>query len=310
MIDEASVPSGDETAAESVENTEETDDNLSIRALLETELEKSEDPSPPAETQSESSEAAPEDGAETPTVEDAPPAPPVSWTESEREAWQELPESVQHAVSRREKEFQAGLKSDAELQKVVAPIAEQLEGTGMHVDQYVDTLIKADRYIDQNPLDAVLNIVQKHGLQDQLAQRLNPSDNTPTQSRDEVAQLRAEMQYKDEVNRHANEWSQIQAKHPDAVELQEVIIGQLTANPNWSIQQGYEAAKNLVDGLTKGQRAAAEASDINAKTTAAQKANRLNLPKGKTGNVAPPASTGNLRDDIREAARQTGVKLD
>ena len=154
-----------------------------------------------------------------------------------------------------------------------------------------------------------MNIIQKHGLQDQLAQQLSAPAQTSVSSDDEVAQLRQEMQFQQEVNQHTIAWNELQRQHPDAADLTEVIVGQLTANPSWSIEQGYQAARELVDGLAKGKTAQAEAEAINTATKAAEKANRLNLPKGKTGTVAPPASSGNLRDDLTTAARQLGVKL-
>lgn len=303
MNDEVNVLSGDETDAESVENTEVSDDN-SIRELLTAEFEKSDDPSQEAENDSEQSA---EDGAEAPTVEDDTPAPPQSWTEAERQAWDELPESVQHAVSRREKEFQAGLKSDAELQKVIAPLAERLAGSGTHVDQYIENLLRADQMMNTNPQAVVDHLVAKYGLQTQSQQ--NPSDTASSGQSDEIAQLRAEMAFQNQVNIETQNWNSLLAANPDAEQLKEVIVGQLSADPSLSIQQGYEKAKALVSGLAQGNAAAAEVAEINAKTKAAEKANRLNLPKGKTGNVAPPASTGNLRDDITQAARQHGVKL-
>ena len=162
------VPNGDETVAESVENTESTDDN-DIRELLAAQLAESEDP-PQDEESEQHSEEPSEDGAESPTVEDDVPVIPQSLTQEEREAWNETPQPVRDAFSRREKEFQAGLKSDAELQKVITPLAERLEGSGVHVDQYVQNLLRADEAITQNPLGVVMSIVQKHGLQDQLPQ--------------------------------------------------------------------------------------------------------------------------------------------
>lgn len=305
MNNEAIIPSGDETDAAPVENTDVVDDNQDIRSLLAAELEKSEDPSPTAEASAPDNESA-DTGPDAATVEDDTPKPPQSWTEDERQTWDDLPETVQHAVSRRETEFQAGLKSDAELQKVITPLAERLEGSGTHVDQYIQNLLNADRMITENPQAVVDQLVAKYGL---TTSSQNSSDPAPSGTSDEIAQLRAEMQFQQDVNVHTQEWNSLMASNPDAEQLKEVMVGQMTTNPSLSITQAYQASRTLVDGLAKGTTAKAEATAINAATKAADKANRLNLPKGKTGNNAPAASSGNLRDDLMVSARQHGVKL-
>ena len=303
MNEMESAPNGAEMADELLDNEPTNDDN-SIRELLTAQLESQDPPTEPDATPDEP----PEDGAEAPTVEDDAPAPPQSWTEAERESWQDLPETARDAISRREKEFQAGLKSDAELQKVLAPLAEQLSGTGTHVDQSVQGLLQADRFIDENPLQAVQTLINKYGLADQVASQFNDAP-TQTHSSDEIAQLRQEVNYEREVAAETRKWNSFTAEHPDAPQYAEVIASKIQANPSLTYEGAYEQAKELVTGLAKSNKATAEAARINGQTKAAAKANALNLPKGKTGNNAPVESNGSLRDDLTENARKLGFKL-
>lgn len=306
MSEEVIVPNGDATDAESVENTEVSDDN-DIRELLAAQLAESDDP--PQGEETSSTEEPSEDGAESPTVEDDVPVIPQSLTQEEREAWNETPQSVRDAFSRREKEFQAGLKSDAELQKVITPLAERLEGSGVHVDQYVENLLKADSYITQDPLGAVMSIVQKHGLQDQLAQHLQPQQ--PTQQGQAPAEDSriADLEFKIAVSEETAKWNAFVAQHPDAGQMNELIAAKIGANPNLTYESAYNQAKEMLGKLTGNDAAATEAANIDKATKQASKANRLNLPKGRSGTGTPQESSGSLRDDLEANARKLGMRL-
>ena len=306
MNEEVNVPNGDATDAESVENTEVSDDN-DIRELLAAQLAESEDP--PLDEEASSTEEPSEDGAESPTVEDDVPVIPQSLTAEEREAWNETPQSVRDAFSRREKEFQAGLKSDAELQKVIAPLAERLEGSDVHVDQYVEKLLQADDYITQNPLGAVMSIVQRHGLQDQLVQHLQPQQ--PAQQGQAPAEddRIADLEFKIAVNEETAKWNAFVAQHPDAGQMNELIAAKIGANPNLTYESAYNQAKEMLGKLTGNDAAATEAANIDKATKQASKANRLNLPKGRSGTGTLQESSGSLRDDLEANARKLGMRL-
>ena len=88
-----------------------------------------------------------------------------------------------------------------------------------------------------------------------------------------------------------------------------IVLTEIQQNPRLSYADAYKNAKETVSKLSAGEKAAAEAATINKATEAAEKAKRLKLPKGKSGQHKPPESTGNLRDDVRAAAVQAGVKF-
>lgn len=308
MNEEVIVPNGDATDAESVENTEVSDDN-DIRELLTAQLAESEDQPPEQESEQQSEEQTSEDGAESPTVEDDVTAAPQSWTEDEREAWEDVPQSVRDAVQRTEKEHQKAIRSDAELQKVITPLAERLEGSGVHVDQYVENLLKADNYITQDPLGAVMSIVQRHGLQDQLAQHLQPQQ--PTQQGQAPAEDSriADLEFKIAVSEETNKWNAFVAEHPDAGQMNELIAAKIGANPNLTYEGAYNQAKEMLGKLNGNDAAANEAANIEKATKQTNKANRLNLPKGRSGSGTPQESSGSLRDDLEANARKLGMRL-
>ncbi len=302
--------SGDETADVSVENQPQEDDT-SIRAQV---LAALEEQSPPDQAV-QAPDTPSDDGPDEATVaEDDAPQPPQSWTAAERETWEELPQTARDAISRREREFQAGLKSDAELQKVIAPLAERLKDTDVHVDQYVGTLMQADEYIRSNPLGAVAHLIQQYDLHDQVAKhfggkasRTEP-EAAPAES-DRIAQLEQQLAYQSQLAQAQREWDSFVATHPDANDLREVIASKLGANPNLTYASAYEQARELVSSFNGTRAQQIEAASVEAATKASAKAGKLKLPSGRAAGSAPASgSSGDLRDDIVAAMRSAGVR--
>ena len=308
-------PLGTETdaVAADVDKPDEQDENT-IRALLQAQMSDSIE-SPADELKSKPDEEPDTDKADVPSVADEPARAPQSCTEAEREAWTELPEVARDAISRREGEYQAGLKSDAELQKVIAPLTDGLKGTGVHADQYIAGLITGDKFIRTNPLDAVLEIVQRHGLTDQLTARLSetPSPPTPSNADDngsaqKIADLEQRIAYNAAVSDYSRQWDAFVVEHPDAKELREVIAAKVGANPQLEYSEAYKQAKELVSNINGEAAKTTEAETVKASTKASTKATKLSLPRGKSDTGVAPASTGNLREDIEEAMRTMGYR--
>ena len=312
MIENIPDPNGDPTAGEPDGNPEldksGDDDDNSIRALVEAQL--AEGDASPAKDPSTTPDPS-DDGADAPTVDDAP-AAPQSWTEAERETWADMPDLARDAISRREKEYQAGLKSDAELQKVVAPLGDQLAGSGVHVDQYIQGLIAGDQFISSQPLDAALKIIERHNLADQVTDRLsNPAASVqPAQAGESqrIAELEARLEYSDQLAAATREWDAFVGEHPDAAGLTEVIASKIGADPRLSYGEAYEQAKTLISSFNGTDATALEAAKVAAATKASGKGKTLDLPRGRSGSTPPTGSTGNLRDDIAEAMRGQGIR--
>lgn len=302
------LSTSDENVTEQVDNAAEVDDN-SIRALLDAQMgQDSEEPPAP------DAEPAPDDSdleAAEPIEPDAS-EPPQSWTAAEREAWAEVPEAAKAAMHRREQDFQAGLRTDAELRKVLAPLEERLQGTGVHPDQYVSQLLEADSYIDQQPLQAALAILEKHQLLDQARDVLSqaPVQERPAASDESarIAELEQRIEYQSAVAAATREWDLFTVEHPDALELREVIASKIGAKPGLSYADAYAEAKALVSKVSGQANKASERARISASTKAAGKAGRLTLPRGSSDAPPQQASTGNLREDLEAARRSLGIR--
>lgn len=320
MSESTPIQSGTQTDAETstIDETPDEGDN-SIRAQIEAQLSESD---APADSAAEPTPEPSDDGAVAPTVDDAP-SGPQSWTEDERQSWDDIPEAARDAISRREKEYHAGLKSDAELQKVLHPVSERLDGTGVHVDQYIDGLIKGDQFISKNPLSAVMQIIQRHNLADQVATHFGgdaPSNVTPSAGSgdtDRIAQLeqqiavgRQQSDYDREVAAAGREWDAFKSspEHSDAEDLREVIAAKIGANPALSYGQAYEAAKMLVGNLNGKTAKTTEAAAIAKSTRSSSKGAKLDLPRGRSDTSSPSASSGDLRDDIAKAMHGAGLR--
>lgn len=318
MSERDNAPNGAETVEESTSDSDIANpadqDDTSIRAYLSAALGADSDEQP-AEAPEDDEDADPtDDGAEQPTVADDEDAPPQSWTADEREIWSELPESARDAIRRTDKAAQARMRTDAEVWKRLEPLQQQLEGSGVHVDQYLDGLLQADQYIQQRPLDAVLQIVQSHGLADQLRDALMGDDTPPSEPRRsaptddrgaraeaEVRQLRAELQAREQ-------WQAFVAEHSDAEQLRKLIAAEITIDPRIDYATAYQRARETVSGLTAQDAQTAERNRISDATRAAGKGNALHLPRGRSAQPPPNESTGNLREDIAIQLRKAGLR--
>lgn len=310
MSETAQSPDLIEKAEESVDSQDVADDS-SIRNLLADAIGDDPDVETPPETaEAEAIESSPP-RAETPTgTEDRETAAPQSWTEAEREAWSEMSAGAQAAVLRRESEIQARLQAEARLAKVVEPLAEQLKGAGVHADDYIQALIQADRYISQNPAQAVQALIDRHQLQDRFAPSESEYETPAPDDRalGEVQRLRQELAYERQVQAAREEWSTFSQSHPDAERLKDLMAAELRTDTNLDYAGAYAKARDLVQaagGVVSD--AAAEQSRIEGQASRGQAARKLKLPAGKAAGGQADQSTGDLRDDIRKALRQGGI---
>ncbi|MGR8921002.1 MAG: hypothetical protein ACU85V_15410 [Gammaproteobacteria bacterium] len=310
-----SAPYGAETAAESISDAPDLDpaaeaDQNSIRAILEREMAReSQDPPAQPDAVAQESEGEPDEAI----AADAVPEPPRSWTEAERAAWQGLDPVAQGAILRREQDYQAGLKTDAELRKVLDPVAEALQGSGVHLDQYVRGLLEADRFIAQDPATAVLQMIENNGLRDTILAHLGGKQETaptraPEKTSNEVAELKAQLEWQQQFMAAQREWDQFAAQNPEANTLKELIAAKIQASPSLSYADALAQAKELVQGVQGGAAAEAEAARIERGVQRASKARTLNLPRGQSSTPPAPESSGNLSEDLWNAMKKAGLR--
>lgn len=248
----------------------------------------------------------------TATDEDGEPEPPQSLTAAERAAWANLPATAKEIIQRREKDFQKARFSDSKLGEVLEPLRNQLEGSGVHVDEYVQGLLQADRYVSEQPLQAIMAIAQRHNLTDELKRAFSSeSDSSPSYRDDdamaEVKKLRQELRYQQELSAAQQEWQRFVAENPDADRLKKLIAAELSTDSRASYREAYERAKQLVTESAGSVRAAEERQRVESGSAASSKARKLSLPRGRSGTQAEAASSGNLRQDIADAMRRAGL---
>lgn len=95
-------------------------------------------------------------------------AAPVSWAADVKAQWASLPPAVQQAVLKREQEVSAGFRQYSEqtkrLESYIAPIAQEANRFGLSVDQGIQRLLDGQRFLEQQPAQAIVWLANKHGL--------------------------------------------------------------------------------------------------------------------------------------------------
>jgi len=292
-----------------LETSEIVDDNSIGHLLREAMQDTDAEPPPSPELPAAGNDAT--DRPEQATDTDGDPEPPQSLTEAERAAWGDLPASAKEIISRREKDFQKARFSDSKLGEVLEPLRSQLEGTGVHVDEYVNGLLQADRYVSEQPLQAIMQIAQRHNLTDQLRQAFSDESHEQPRGDDdamaEVKKLRQELRYQQEYSQAVQQWQSFVTEKPDAERMKKLIAAELTADPRATYGVAYDRAKALVQESAGSVAAAEERQRVETQGAAASKARKLSLPRGRSGTQADAESSGNLRQDIADAMRRSGM---
>lgn len=113
---------------------------------------------------------APEDltKASAPQPSTAALAPPVSWAADAKAAWASIPPAVQQAVLKREREASDGIGQYSErtkaYERALAPVAQEAQRRGLSVEDGIQRLLDGERFLSQQPAQAILWLAQKHGL--------------------------------------------------------------------------------------------------------------------------------------------------
>lgn len=179
------------------------------------------------------------------------------WYKDEFGEWDKLTPSFRDALERREKESFAEIEKRGNaarawepVNQLIAPRAQELAAAGATPQQYVASLIEADRYLRSNPVEAVSWIVQQYlgtdvqGLADWMAQqgyqpqRVDPVQQELQQLRQQIQQLASQpqRQERETVSRTISEWSKDKPHYRD---LERTILGFIQADP--SIRERFRA---------------------------------------------------------------------
>ena len=281
-----------------------------------------------AELEAQFASEPPPEGAEEPTpeVEEGPRAP-VSWTKDAQAEWASLPQSIQAEVLKREGEIQSKLSEDGPykaIEKALEPYRERLQSAGVSPDQYIGNLLAWNAALAQQPAQAIATLIHNHvrdrGAGQQLAawvaqQYGYESDALeapePPQTDPRVSQLEQRLMER-EIADARREWTGFKdAKdaegrplHPGAEELKREIAAEIQLEPNLSYAEAYDRAR----WRSPDHREMLIQEQIQAKThearKVASKAGAMDLPRGRSEETTPEASTGDLRKDLTHVLKQ------
>lgn len=106
--------------------------------------------------------------ASTPQASTPASAPPVSWAAEAKASWASLPPAIQKAVLKREEEASNGFRQYSEktalYERALGPIAQEAQRRGMDVQTGIQRLMDGQRFLEQQPEQAILWLAQKNGI--------------------------------------------------------------------------------------------------------------------------------------------------
>lgn len=174
------------------------------------------------------------------------------WYKDEYGNWDQLSEPLRKALEQREKESAKAIeersvaaKAWEPINKALEPHLQELAAAGSSPQQYVGQLIQADKYLRQDPIQALNWLAQQYvgagwdirALADWMdqqgvqAQRVDPVQQELATLKNELAALKAapQQQYQQSVSQTISKWSE---DKPYFGELQSTIYGLIQADPS------------------------------------------------------------------------------
>jgi len=113
-------------------------------------------------------------------------APPVSWAADAKAQWASLPPAIQQAVLKREDEASRGFAQYSErtkaYERALAPLAQEAQRRGMSVEDGIQRLLDGERFLSQQPAQAILWLAQQHGLDLNQLASTPPAPQMPARS--------------------------------------------------------------------------------------------------------------------------------
>lgn len=108
--------------------------------------------------------------AKAPAEQTSPSAsgPPVGWTPDAKALWGQLPPAIHAAVLKREEEASQGGRQWSEqrqtYERMLAPLAQESQRRGMTTEQGIQRLLDGERFLTQQPVEAIKWLAKTHGL--------------------------------------------------------------------------------------------------------------------------------------------------
>jgi hypothetical protein len=231
---EEHLESGDETEPEAADSEPTAEAAADEADAPDSEPDAADDSEPEAGDEDEDSAADAEPGdapggadssaPEPPSTAEYYTPPPSSLNAAERESWQKWPAEARNTLLRREREFQQGLqqafqraslaeRKNQEIDQVLQEHAQRMHLKGENVSAMLRRMVAWDQFLDDNPAQAVPQLLQAHGIgPQQLAQLVqNPQAFQASFANSAVEQKIAALEERLEREKQEFQQSQLQA---------------------------------------------------------------------------------------------------
>ena len=249
---------------------------------------------------------------------------PKNWSEDVRSKFKDLPRDAQEYMLKRDKEMTADYtrktqevaeqrKSFESLDKVIAPMRQQIAASGVGEAEYISRLLNADMALRNNPKMAIRQLAQGYGIDlSSIEETVDWNDSDP-----QIAQLKqqnqailAELnQFKQQNLQSARQQTEAQIngfantkddkgnlKYPHFDKLRVKMGNLIDAGEAKGLEDAYAKAVRLDDELYKesleAQRKSAKAEEDARRKAAVEKAKKVR-PRTAT---APPSGSVKATD--------------
>jgi len=263
---------------------------------------------------------------------------PKNWSEEVRSKFKDLPRDAQEYMLKRDKEMTADYtrktqevaeqrKSFESLDKVIAPMRQQISASGISEAEYISRLLNADLALRNNPKMAIKQLAQGYGID--LSSY--DSDSVEYETDSQITQLKqqnqailaelnqfkqqnlqsARQQTENQINTFANTKDEKgNLKYPHFDKVRTKMGNLIDANEAKGLEDAYAKAVRLDDELYKesldNQRKQAKAEEDARRKAAVEKAKKVR-PRTAT---APPSGSVKATDLdalLMESINKVGV---
>ena len=298
-------------------NSEESDSDTLDQVATDNETETQDS----AEDPSDDTPVAAVDGQDS---QEPPLEAPKNWSEDVRSKFKDLPRDAQEYMLKRDKEMTADYtrktqevaeqrKSFESLDKVIAPMRQQIAASGVGEAEYISRLLNADMALRNNPKMAIKQLAQGYGIDlSSIEETVDWNDSDPqiTQLQQQNQAILAELnQFKRQNLQSARQQTEAQIngfagakddkgnlKYPHFDKLRVKMGNLIDAGEAKGLEDAYAKAVRLDDELYKqsldAQRKSAKAEEDARRKAAVEKAKKVR-PRTAT---APPSGSVKATD--------------
>ena len=273
-----------------------------------------------------------EDSKETPLEA------PKNWSEDVRSKFKDLPRDAQEYMLKRDKEMTADYtrktqevaqqrKSFESLDKVIAPMRQQIAASGVGEAEYISRLLNADMALRNNPKMAIKQLAQGYGIDlSSIEENVDWNDSDPqiTQLQQQNQAILAELnQFKRQNLQSARQQTENQIsafaeskdekgnlKYPHFEKVRVKMGNLIDAGEAKGLEDAYAKSIRLDDDLYKqsldSQRKSAKAEEDARRKAAVEKAKKV---RPRTATTPPSGSVKNSDLDslLMESISSAGI---